>query len=127
MTRELHVYDRASAMIALLFVSPNGTVEAFGVEGFNRIGELPAWRRPLRLRALMWRCRAWIPDFRVIFRFTPGLPGFLHLASPASGPVRRRCITRKNKTPQIAGSFGSAHQIAGDGGDRGHPSAPSDW
>jgi hypothetical protein len=39
MTRELHVYDRASAMIALLFVSPNGTVEAFDVEGFNRIGE----------------------------------------------------------------------------------------
>jgi hypothetical protein len=29
MTRELHVYDHASAMIALLFVSPNGTVEAF--------------------------------------------------------------------------------------------------
>jgi hypothetical protein len=26
-------------MIALLFVSPNGTVEAFDVEGFNRIGE----------------------------------------------------------------------------------------
>jgi hypothetical protein len=25
-------------MIALLFVSPNGTVEAFDVEGFNRIG-----------------------------------------------------------------------------------------
>jgi len=39
MTRELHVYDHANAMIALLFVSPNGTVEAFDVEGFNRIGE----------------------------------------------------------------------------------------
>jgi hypothetical protein len=26
-------------MIALLFVSPNGTVEAFDVEGFSRIGE----------------------------------------------------------------------------------------
>jgi hypothetical protein len=39
MTRELHVYDHASAMIALLFVSPNGTVEAFDVEGFSRIGE----------------------------------------------------------------------------------------
>jgi len=39
MTRELHVYNHASAMIALLFVSPNGTVEAFDVEGFNRIGE----------------------------------------------------------------------------------------
>jgi hypothetical protein len=39
MTRELHVYDHASGMIALLFVSPNGTVEAFDVEGFNRIGE----------------------------------------------------------------------------------------
>ena len=38
-TRELHVYDHASGMIALLFVSPNGTVEAFDVEGFNRIGE----------------------------------------------------------------------------------------
>ena len=39
MTRELHVYDHASGMIALLFVSPNGTVEAFDVEGFIRIGE----------------------------------------------------------------------------------------
>ena len=39
MTRELHVYDHASGMIALLFVSPNGAVEAFDVEGFNRIGE----------------------------------------------------------------------------------------
>jgi hypothetical protein len=26
-------------MIALLFVSPNGTVEAFAVGGFGRIGE----------------------------------------------------------------------------------------
>ena len=51
-TRELHVYDHASGMIALLFVSPNGTVEAFDVEGFNRMS-LPAWRRPLCLRALM--------------------------------------------------------------------------
>ena len=39
MTRELHVYDHASGMIALLFVSPNGTVEAFAVGGFGRIGE----------------------------------------------------------------------------------------
>ena len=39
MTRELHVYDHASGMIALLFVSPNGTVEAFDVEGLNRIGD----------------------------------------------------------------------------------------
>ena len=38
MTRELHVYDHASGMIALLFVSP-WTVEAFDVEGFSRIGE----------------------------------------------------------------------------------------
>ena len=39
MTRELHVYDHATGMIALLFVSPNGTVEAFfNVSGFNRIG-----------------------------------------------------------------------------------------
>ena len=52
MTRELHVYDHASGMIALVFVSPNGTVEAFDVEGFNRMS-LPAWRRPLCLRALM--------------------------------------------------------------------------
>ena len=36
---ELHVYDHASGMIALLFVSPNGTVEAFDVEGFSRIGK----------------------------------------------------------------------------------------
>ena len=40
MTRELHVYDHASGMIALLFVSPNGTVEAFDVEGFSRIGDV---------------------------------------------------------------------------------------
>jgi len=40
MTRELHVYDHASGMIALLFVSPNGTVEAFDVEGFSRIGQV---------------------------------------------------------------------------------------
>ena len=39
MTQELHVYDHASGMIAVLFVNPNGTVEAFDVEGFNRIGE----------------------------------------------------------------------------------------
>jgi hypothetical protein len=39
MTRELHIYDHASGMIALLFVSPNGTVEAFAVEGLNRIGD----------------------------------------------------------------------------------------
>ena len=39
MTRELHIYDHASGMIALLFVSPNGTVEAFDVEGLNRIGD----------------------------------------------------------------------------------------
>ena len=38
-TREWYVYDHASGMIALLFVSPNGTVEAFDVEGFSRIGE----------------------------------------------------------------------------------------
>ena len=48
--------------------------------------------------------------------FHPGLPGSCTRASPANGPVRRRCITRKNKTPQIAGSFGSAHQIARIGG-----------
>ena len=39
MTRELHVYDHVTGMIALLFVSPSGTVEAFDVEGFTRIGE----------------------------------------------------------------------------------------
>jgi hypothetical protein len=49
LTRELHVYDHASGMIALLFVSPNGTVEAFDVEGFSRIGEFAS----VRLRALM--------------------------------------------------------------------------
>ena len=53
MTRELHVYDHASGMIALLFVSPNGTVEAFDVEGFNRIGEFSSVAQAVRLRALM--------------------------------------------------------------------------
>lgn len=48
--------------------------------------------------------------------FQPRSAGFLHSSSPANGPVRRRCITRKNKTPRIAGSFGSAHQIARIGG-----------
>jgi hypothetical protein len=83
MTRELHVYDHASAMIALLFVSPNGTVEAFDVEGFNRIGEF-ARRTPLRLRALMWRCRAWIPDFAQSSSVSPPVCRVLALE-----PVRR--------------------------------------
>jgi len=39
MTRELHVYDHYGGMIAILFVDPDGAVEAFDVEGFNRIGE----------------------------------------------------------------------------------------
>ena len=34
-----HIYDHASGMIALLFVSPNGTVEGFDVKGFDRTGE----------------------------------------------------------------------------------------
>ena len=38
MTRELHVYDHYSGMIAILFVDPDGTVEAFDIKGLTRMG-----------------------------------------------------------------------------------------
>ncbi len=58
--------------------------------------------------------------------FHPRSAGFLHSSQSGERPGQAAVLTRKNKTPQIAGSFGSAHQIARIGGDRGHPSAPSD-
>ena len=39
MTRELHVYDHYKGMIALLFVDPDGTVEAFDIDGLTRMGQ----------------------------------------------------------------------------------------
>ena len=36
--RELHVYDHYSGMIAILFVDPDGTVEAFDIKGLTRMG-----------------------------------------------------------------------------------------
>ena len=72
MTRELHVYDHASGMIALLFVSPNGTVEAFDVEGFSRIGEFASVAE-----AAAFACadvempRRHFPDFRKVLKLEP--------------------------------------------------------
>ncbi len=37
MTRELHVYGH-NGMIAILFVDPDGAVEAFDMNGLTRIG-----------------------------------------------------------------------------------------
>jgi hypothetical protein len=37
MTRELHVYDH-NGMIAVLFVDPDGAVEAFDMKGLTRMG-----------------------------------------------------------------------------------------
>jgi hypothetical protein len=38
MTRELHVYDHYGGMIAVLFVDPDGAVEAFDIKGLSRMG-----------------------------------------------------------------------------------------
>ena len=38
MTRELHVYDQCDGMIAILFVDPDGAVEAFDIKGLTRMG-----------------------------------------------------------------------------------------
>ena len=38
MTRELHVYDHYSGMIAILFVDPDGAVEAFDIKGLTSMG-----------------------------------------------------------------------------------------
>ena len=38
MTRELHVYNHHGGMIAILFVDPDGAVEAFDIDGFDRMG-----------------------------------------------------------------------------------------
>ena len=63
-TRELHVYDHASGMIALLFVSPNGTVEAFDVEGFNRIGEFSSVAQAAAFACADVEMPSLNPDFR---------------------------------------------------------------
>jgi hypothetical protein len=39
MTRELHVYDQCDGMIAILFVSPDGAVEAYDINGFISMGQ----------------------------------------------------------------------------------------
>jgi hypothetical protein len=39
MTRELHVHDHYSGLIAILFVSPDGAVEAFDINGFTSMGQ----------------------------------------------------------------------------------------
>jgi len=60
----------------------------------------------------------YLPQSSSASRFTAGA------SNQACGPVGRRSIIHKNKTPQIAGSCHSAHRTAGDRGDRGHPNAP---
>ena len=106
MTQELHVYDHASGMIAVLFVSPNGTVEAFDVEGFNRIGEFASVAE-----AAMFAC-ADVEMPRSEFLTSEVTYG--KLEPPASGPVKRRRTIHKNKTPHIGEFCHSAHRTAGD-------------
>ncbi len=103
MTQELHVYDHASGMIAVLFVSPNGTVEAFDVEGFNRIGEFASVAEAAMFACADVQCRIWILDLRI-----------RKLEPPESGPVKRRRTIHKNKTPHIGEFCHSAHRTAGD-------------
>ena len=38
MTRELHVHDHYSGLIAILFVDSDGAVEAFDIKGLSRMG-----------------------------------------------------------------------------------------
>ena len=105
MGQELHVYDHASGMIAVLFVSPNGTVEAFDVEGFNRIGEFASVAE-----AAMFACAdVEMPDTLILdLRIRK-------LEPPESGPVKRRRTIHKNKTSHIWGVLPfSAHRTAGD-------------
>ena len=123
MTRELHVYDHASAMIALLFVSPNGTVEAFDVEGFNRIGEFASVAE-----AATFACAdVEMPRLDSLISAQSLRTVIIREVEPVRRAARsgRRRTIHKNKTPHIAGFCRSAHRTAGDrGGDRGHPSAP---
>ena len=39
MTRELHVHDHYSGLIAILFVIPDGAVEAYDINGFTSMGQ----------------------------------------------------------------------------------------
>ena len=103
MTQELHVYDHASGMIAVLFVSPNGTVEAFDVEGFNRIGEFASVAEAAMFACADVEMPDWILDLRI-----------RKLEPPESGPVKRRRTIHKNKTPHIGEFCHSAHRTAGD-------------
>jgi hypothetical protein len=61
----------------------------------------------------------YLPQSSSASRFTAGAS-----SNQECGPVGRRSIIHKNKTPQIAGSCHSAHRTAGDRGGRGHPNAP---
>ena len=60
------------------------------------------------MRALMQRCRAWIPDFRTV--------NFLNLSQSSERPGRAAAHYPQNKTPQLAGFCHSAHRTAGIGG-----------
>jgi hypothetical protein len=48
-----HAYDEGARM---------GRSRPSTLRGLTGEARLPAWRKPRRLRALMKRCRAWIPD-----------------------------------------------------------------
>ena len=48
--------------------------------------------------------------------FHPRSAGFLHSSQSGERPGQAAVHYPQNKTPQIAGSFGSAHQIARIGG-----------
>jgi hypothetical protein len=39
MTKELHVYDHCDGMIAILFVNPDGSVEAYDINGSASMGQ----------------------------------------------------------------------------------------
>jgi hypothetical protein len=56
MTRELHVYDHYGGVIAILFVDPDGAVEAFD-NGESSSGCVRARSR----RQLTSRWRRWVP------------------------------------------------------------------
>ena len=112
MTQELHVYDHASGMIAVLFVSPNGTVEAFDVEGFNRIGEFASVAE-----AAMFACAdVEMPDLDFL---TSAYGSLSHRRAARSSDG---ALSTKTK-PRILGSF--AIQRTGRRGIGSDPSAPS--
>jgi hypothetical protein len=53
MTRELHVYDHYGGMIAILFVDPDGAVEAFDIKGLRGWATSAALPKPPPVRAPM--------------------------------------------------------------------------